>query len=244
MMNRPTSAFLIGKRCPLSSRYLYQSSLEKDRILQQPSGAVSSRGISHRSTAPISATRSAFSSHHQVVVNYRQQHRYQERHTFSSLASRIPPNGSTISYQQYYHYQQQQLQTQNSNTSLRHLSSSSSRSNKYKKKIPKGQKDPFKVLKVQRKTPYAQVKRIFLQIAMQHHPDTGRDKSEEDQNVSREIFIAARQAFEMLVEDPETSGICLRIELDDYVPDEQHADMDAWFKEQTGHDMPLSLIHI
>ena len=99
--------------------------------------------------------------------------------------------------------------------------------------------DPFRVLKVKRQTPYGQVKKIFLKIAMQHHPDTSGAKSEEEQDKSREIFIKARQAFEALAEDPETGGICLREELDDYVADEEHAHMDEWFKEETGFDMPF-----
>ena len=74
---------------------------------------------------------------------------------------------------------------------------------------------------------------------MQHHPDTSGAKTEEEATKSREIFIQARHAFEELAEDPETGETCLVSDLADYVPDEEHKDMDDWFKQETGHEMPF-----
>jgi hypothetical protein len=99
--------------------------------------------------------------------------------------------------------------------------------------------DPFQVLQVRRSTPYAQVKTTFLKLAMIHHPDVLQDKSAKEQALSRDIFIQARQAFEAIVEDGTTGGICLREELPDYVADDEHDRMDEWFKQETGHDMPF-----
>jgi hypothetical protein len=106
-------------------------------------------------------------------------------------------------------------------------------------KSRKGKPDPFRLFKIKRQTPYAHVKKLFLKIAMQHHPDLAGDKTQEEKDKSREIFIKARQAFEELVEDPETGGCCLREELKGYEPDEEHAHMDEWFKQETGFDMPF-----
>ncbi|CAB9529162.1 expressed unknown protein [Seminavis robusta] len=122
----------------------------------------------------------------------------------------------------------------NNNYQTRHFGSDRSLRRNKRRKV-----SPFKVLKVRRETPYAAVKTIFLKLAMQHHPDVASAKSEEEQEKSRELFIQARQAFEALVEDPETGGICLVEELPDYVADDEHDKMDEWFKQETGYDMPF-----
>ncbi|CAB9502194.1 expressed unknown protein [Seminavis robusta] len=73
--------------------------------------------------------------------------------------------------------------------------------------------NPFKVLKVRRKTPYATAKKIFLTLAMQHHPDVTDAKSGQEQEKSQ---------------------------LPDYVvADNEHDRMDEWFKQETGFDMPF-----
>ena len=79
----------------------------------------------------------------------------------------------------------------------------------------------------------------IIYIDRQHHPDTSGAKTETEAAASRNIFIQARQAFEELAEDPETGETCLVSDLPDYEPDEEHSDMDDWFKQQTGHEMPF-----
>ena len=89
---------------------------------------------------------------------------------------------------------------------------------------------PFHVLELQKEIPYSHVKKRFLRIAMEHHPDTGNNSDE-----SRDIFIAARQAFEAIVEGNDGIAI-LRSESDAHAEEE---DLDAWFRAETGHDMPF-----
>jgi hypothetical protein len=164
--------------------------------------------------------------------------------TTMTIATRIetPPTSTSISNRLLdQHQRRQQRRTTPSSwmgiimpVSRRHASS-----DRRLQRNPKGKLDPFLVLKVRRSTPYAQVKQIFLRTAMLHHPDVLQGKSEEDQNKSREIFIRARQAFEALVKDETTGGICLREELPNYVADDEHDKMDQWFKQETGHEMPF-----
>lgn len=94
--------------------------------------------------------------------------------------------------------------------------------------------DPFHVLGVPEGTAYTAVKKRFLQLAMQHHPDVrGNSGTAEDAEASREIFISARKAFEALVEGPGGEAI-LRIS------QQQQSDqeMNDWFRTETGHDLP------
>lgn len=80
--------------------------------------------------------------------------------------------------------------------------------------------------------PFVEVKKRFLQIAMKHHPDT----SQEDTETNRDIFMRARTAFEAIVEGPDGNAL-LRSESPDHANDEE--DLEAWFKHETGHDMPF-----
>lgn len=106
----------------------------------------------------------------------------------------------------------------------------------YKLRRKKQESDPFHVLGLKEspeqvvEIPFSTVKKRFLTIAMKHHPDTTQ---QEDNEQSREIFIAARKAFEALVEGPNGVAI-LRSESDDY-----EEDLDTWFRNETGHDMPF-----
>eukprot|EP00522_Entomoneis_paludosa_P013435 CAMPEP_0172461212 /NCGR_PEP_ID=MMETSP1065-20121228/39664_1 /TAXON_ID=265537 /ORGANISM="Amphiprora paludosa, Strain CCMP125" /LENGTH=223 /DNA_ID=CAMNT_0013216463 /DNA_START=154 /DNA_END=825 /DNA_ORIENTATION=+ len=96
--------------------------------------------------------------------------------------------------------------------------------------------DPFLVLGVDRKDQYTAVKRAFLQLAMKHHPDTAKSQSEKEQEESREIFIAARKAFEELTEGPDGVAV-LRDESDDKWEEEE---LNSWFRKQSGgFDMPF-----
>lgn len=102
----------------------------------------------------------------------------------------------------------------------------------YKTRKKKEKANPFVQLNIIRpgqddtNIPYAAVKSKFLQIAMQHHPDVAT----EDEEISREIFIKARKAFEQLAEGDDGIAI-LR-------SDESPLDNADWFKAETGYDMP------
>jgi DnaJ-class molecular chaperone len=74
---------------------------------------------------------------------------------------------------------------------------------------------PFQVLGVSRDSTYAHIKKTFLKIAMQNHPDVvdhqlgglmhDRDKDKKRKE-SVQIFMNARQAFESIV--PLDNGGC------------------------------------
>lgn len=118
----------------------------------------------------------------------------------------------------------------------------------YKLKKKEKKLDPFEVLGLKEEgtnlngdgefsIPYAQVKRKFLKIAMEHHPDTTKATSEEERQKHRDIFVQARQAFEMIVEGgPDGKTAVLKA---DDGSDESSTNMEDWFRQQTGHEMPF-----
>lgn len=102
------------------------------------------------------------------------------------------------------------------------------------------QNDPFQILgmvdagrKKEDAILFKDVKKTFLRIAMEHHPDTMSKKDEESMANSRDIFIAAREAFEQIVEGPNGVAV-LRSE-----SNKDSDDFEDWFKQETGHDMPF-----
>jgi len=105
----------------------------------------------------------------------------------------------------------------------------------YKLKRKKKGPDPFAVLGVSTDDSYKAVKAAFLQIAMQHHPDTTLADTDEKKEEHREIFVKAQTAFETLIEGP--NGNAILREDSDKAWDE--AEIDQWFREETGHDMPF-----
>ena len=96
-------------------------------------------------------------------------------------------------------------------------------------------KDAFLILGVSRKDSYAHVKKTFLRIAMAHHPDTHSADTPETAMKHREKFMEARSAFEAIVAGPDGSAI-LKVESDKYQAED---DLEAWFRTETGHDMPF-----
>jgi DnaJ-class molecular chaperone len=112
---------------------------------------------------------------------------------------------------------------------------SSSRSKEYYKLRQKD--DPFHILGLSKDSEmkFGAVKKIFLRIAMKHHPDTAGTTDEEKIRENREIFIDARKAFEAIVEGPDGIAI-LRSESDQYDDEEE---FDNWFRNETGHDLPF-----
>ena len=96
-------------------------------------------------------------------------------------------------------------------------------------------KDAFLILGVSRTDSYAHVKKTFLSIAMKHHPDTHAADTTETAMKHREKFMEARSAFEAIVAGPDGIAI-LKVESDKY---EAEDDLEAWFRTETGHDMPF-----
>jgi hypothetical protein len=106
----------------------------------------------------------------------------------------------------------------------------------YKTRRKEKKVDPHAVLGVSPDEKYAAVRKSFIRIAMKHHPDTAEKASTpEQEEENRETFMAARSAFEMLTECP-TEGIAILRSESELSVDE---DVDVWFKEETGYDMPF-----
>jgi len=118
----------------------------------------------------------------------------------------------------------------------------------YKTRKKKKQEDPFATLGISLparkddqedddggRISYAEVKRIFLRIAMKHHPDTTEAVTRDEQQEHREIFMNARRAFEMIAEGPDGAAVLST----DHEAWQSEEDLDAWFRDQTGHDMPF-----
>lgn len=104
-----------------------------------------------------------------------------------------------------------------------------------RRKKRKSKKDPFKVLGIPEASLYKHVKKKFLRIAMANHPDThDEDMSEEEKEEMRDIFIAARKAFESLVEDDDGTAI-LKEDAEDAMEN-----FDSWFKSETGLKTPFA----
>jgi DnaJ-class molecular chaperone len=98
---------------------------------------------------------------------------------------------------------------------------------------------PFQTLGLQRtdELKFVTVKHSFLKIAMQHHPDTSKAVTKEEQELDKEKFVAARQAFEMIVEGPNGIAI-LKSETDEYDEAASEDDLSFWFQQETGLAMP------
>jgi hypothetical protein len=106
----------------------------------------------------------------------------------------------------------------------------------YKTRKKEKKVNPHAVLGVSLNEKFAAVRKSFIRIAMKHHPDTAeKGATPEQEEESRETFMAARSAFEMLTECPAEGIAILRSESELAVDD----DVDVWFKEETGYDMPF-----
>lgn len=108
--------------------------------------------------------------------------------------------------------------------------------------------DPFQVLGLSKprlasddateSISYATVKRTFLQIAMKHHPDTSEATTPEEISKHREIFMAARKAFEAIVEVNGVAVLRSESEIHKDLDMTEH-DFENWFQMETGHSMPF-----
>lgn len=70
---------------------------------------------------------------------------------------------------------------------------------------------------------------------MKHHPDTTSAGTAAEREANKDAFVAARKAFEAIAAGPDGLAI-LKSESADYV---EEADLDQWFKNETGYDMPF-----
>jgi hypothetical protein len=106
----------------------------------------------------------------------------------------------------------------------------------YKTRKKEKKVNPHAVLGVSLNEKFASVRKSFIRIAMKHHPDTAeKGATPEEKTESQERFMAARSAFEMLTECP-TEGIAILKSESELAVDD---DVDLWFKEETGYDMPF-----
>ena len=88
------------------------------------------------------------------------------------------------------------------------------------------------------------MKKSFLKIAMQHHPDVVGELEGDEKQKSVDLFMKSRQAFESIVE-VEGGMAALREEVEmekglkkkSKMSDEE---FDAWFLDETGHNNPFS----
>jgi hypothetical protein len=173
--------------------------------------------------------------------------RRQQDHRHHSLRNvfdgKIRSGRSNLSFRQLYlfwldHY----LRVPRTGRSQVRFCSSGGTTSKKRRKfdlMSKGNvKDPFLVLGISRSPTltYASVKRTFLQIAMKYHPDTSKQSTEAEREKHKDLFVAARMAFEGIVAGPEGVAI-LKTEAADYVEEEE--DFEEWFKTETGYDMPF-----
>jgi len=95
--------------------------------------------------------------------------------------------------------------------------------------------NPFKVLGIAESTNYSVAKATFIKIAMENHPDTSAVKDVAKRDKMRDRFIAARFAFEQMVSGPD-GEILLKEEAE-----RMGEHFDAWFKQETGKDVPFSI---
>jgi DnaJ domain len=78
--------------------------------------------------------------------------------------------------------------------------------------------DPFRVLGIPRGSTYAEVKKVFLQLALQHHPDQQQNKCNDHNPKTMDHFVRIRQAFEVLREGSGETPSGTDPELQDLVP--------------------------
>lgn len=108
---------------------------------------------------------------------------------------------------------------------------------KNQKRTP-NEASPFEVLGITKEEEsYANVKKAFLKIAMQHHPDTTAHSalSEQEKQASKELFMSCRAAFEALTKGPNGIAILAKGDADSW----NDHDLDEWFRDETGYDMPF-----
>jgi hypothetical protein len=98
-------------------------------------------------------------------------------------------------------------------------------------------KNPFKVLSMPPGSLYKDMKKKFLKIAMNNHPDTHAEElSDEEREKMRNVFIQARIAFEQLTADSDGTAILFSEKVD---TEDALNNFDSWFKNETGLNTPF-----
>jgi hypothetical protein len=90
---------------------------------------------------------------------------------------------------------------------------------------------PYQQLNVEKEAEYKVVKKAFLRLAMENHPDTAGHDSEKSKKKALNIFMKARSAFESIVEMPD-GGSGLKSEHDGHGMEGD--EFDSWLKSETG----------
>lgn len=89
--------------------------------------------------------------------------------------------------------------------------------------------NPFDILGIPKVATYREVKRRFVELALQHHPDLNANGDSTE-------FLRFRQAFEMIRESQDgTAQICNSGEDKGYTSWSSDQEFLAWFHEETGH---------
>lgn len=89
--------------------------------------------------------------------------------------------------------------------------------------------NPFNILGIPKNSSYEGVKRRFIDLALQHHPDVVSKDDDDTTNV--EEFIRLRQAFEAIRESSDGSARLAKEDDSSWSDD----NFQAWFYEETGH---------
>ena len=103
---------------------------------------------------------------------------------------------------------------------------------------------PFRILGVPTESTYAVVKKSFLKIAMQHHPDVVGELEGDEKQKSVDLFMKSRKAFESIVEvEGGMAALREEVELEKGLKKQSKMsdeEFDAWFLDETGHNNPFS----
>jgi len=89
---------------------------------------------------------------------------------------------------------------------------------------------PFQILGIPKTSSYVNVKKAFVELALQHHPDTAEDKSQQS-----DTFTTIRQAFESIRND---NGRATVVQGDSEWTDKS---LDAWFYRETGQHLSFHM---
>lgn len=113
---------------------------------------------------------------------------------------------------------------------------------------------PFFTLGIPSSSSYAEVKAQFIKLALKLHPDVVDEQREEEAELrstgtrsSADAFIAAREAFEAIVESHDDGMAILREDAAnaaEAAPGWGEAEFEAWFHEETGHTVPYDYGHM
>ena len=91
---------------------------------------------------------------------------------------------------------------------------------------------PFQVLGISNKSSYEEVKRAFVKLALEHHPDTSRASSP-----SVDRFTEIREAFESIQDVNGQAVILAHMERHKW----NHETLHDWFRRETGQNLSFRM---